>query len=211
MATLAEIKTRIIAETNRDDLADDLASQLILHIQRACEFFADEHFWFNAIVTTANTTPGSDLVAVPATVRRVERLTIPAQFAEVVEVQLGQIEVLDGAQTALPWRYAYYNNQLKLWPIPDQAYTLQITGLAQIDAPAADGDSNAWTEEAQDLIVARASMTLYRDQFRDTDGVQLAASASKEALARLKRETGRRLRTPLRACAPRQPFNINAG
>ena len=113
--------------------------------------------------------------------------------------------------SGLPDRYAYYNDTLKLYPVPDAVYAMEITGLAQIAAPAADGDSSAWTNEAQDLIVARASFTLYRDQFRDTTGAQIAAGAAAEALGRLKRETARRLTTPLRAGRPRRGFNINHG
>jgi len=197
MATLAELKTRIQTEINRDDLADDLATVLQQHIAAACEYFADEKFWFNSIVTT---TPASaQSVNIPAAVRRIERLTIPAQYTELREVVLPEFERLDGGQTGLPNAYAYYNDQVRLWPAPDATYTLQFTGLAQVDAPTSDSDSNIWTTQAFDLIVSRVKMTLARDVFRDPDGVQLFAAATAELLRKLKRETARRLETPLRA------------
>lgn len=211
MATLAEIKTRIITELSRDDLEDELADQLTLHIARACEFYADERFWFNAIVTTAPTVAAVASVTIPDTVRRIERLTVGS--SDLQEVVLTEIEVPGSTATGEPSRYAYYNDTVKLWPTPDAVYTLQITGLAQIDAPAEDTDENAWTVEAQDLIVGRVKETLCRGQFRDPEGAQLARAEVTEALGKLKRETARRLTTPLRPNGHwrRTSYNINTG
>ncbi len=207
--TLAEIKTRIISETNRDDLADDLAVQLQTHIASACEYYADTRFWFNAIVTTVDTTAASDSVAIPATVRLVERVTLPAYYTDLQEVTLPQLG--QNVANALPSHYAYCNDTLLLWPTPDAAYTLQIVGTAQIDAPTADADTNVWTTEAGDLIVAHTKFTLYRGQFRDPEAAQWAKGETTDALARLKRETARRLETPLRTNRAGARFNINRG
>ena len=210
MATYAKMKTRIVTEMVRSDLEDTLATQLTTHIARACEYFSDERFWFNAIVTTASTTASQQTVDVPATVRRVDRVSIPAYSTNLEEYTLAAID--DNDVESLPSRYAYHNDAIYLWPIPDAAYTLRIVGLSQINAPVDDTDENAWTDEAQDLIVARVKMTLYRDQFRDPEGAQMAMGAVQEALARLSRETARRLETPLRpAPFAGTRFNITTG
>jgi hypothetical protein len=208
MATLADLKTRIIAETSRSDLEDELADQLLIHIQRACEYYADERFWFNAIITTATTSASTATVTVPATVRRVERVTIPAYYTELREVGLNEIDP-DTTNTSIPYSYAYLNDTLKLYPVPAATYTLEITGLKVIAAPSVDADDNEWTDEAQDLIVAQTKMTLYRGQFRDPEGTQLALGEVKDALTKLKRETARRLETPLRPRLSRRRYNIN--
>lgn len=210
MATYAQLKARIIEEMVRSDLEDTYASALATHIERACEFFSDERFWFNALVTTATTETGTATVDVPSNMRRVDRVTIPALDVEVREVLLTQL--CDGDETSIPGEYAYNNDTLQFFPVPDAVYTLRLVGLAQIDAPSADDDANAWTTEAYDLIVARAKMTLYRDLFRDPEGVQMQLGALQEALSRLKRETARRLETPLRAHDyMRATFNITTG
>ena len=209
MATLADLKTRIVAEMVRDDLEDDLAAQLLTHIQRACEYYADVTFWFNRLITTAATVAGTATVNVPATMRRVDRVTIPAYGEELIEITLADIGI-DTVQS-IPRGYAYYNDALKLYPIPDAIYTLELTGLAQVDAPELDADTSIWTNEAQDLIVARTRMTLYRDQFRDAEGAQMAIGATQEAFAKLKRETARRLETRLRSRVRRQSFDIRIG
>lgn len=213
MATLGDIKTRIKTEMVRTDLDDELADTLDLHIQRACEYFSDERFWFNAYIGSISATPGTETVDVPVTIRRVERVSIPSLDVEVREVLLTQFP--DLTASGAPEVYAYDNDALIMYPTPDQAYSLRIVGTKQIDAPADDSASNEWTTEAQDLIVARTKMTLYRDQFRDLEGVEIAKAATEEELTRLKRETARRLVIPLR---PRYPFysaadrfNINIG
>ena len=201
MATLGDLKTRIKTEMVRTDLDDELASTLDLHIQRACEFFADERFWFNAYIGSLTTVPGSRTVDVPVSIRRVDRVSIPSLLVEVREVLL--TEFPDFIASSIPQVYAYDNDALIMYPTPDQAYSLRLVGTKQIDAPVEDTDSNVWTNEAQDLIVARAKMTLYRDQFRDLEGVEIAKAATQEELTRLKRETARRLEIPLRPRYPR--------
>ena len=201
MATYAEIKTRIITELVREDLEDDLADQLTTHIARACEYYANQRFWFNDIVTTASTVASTATVAIPATVRRIDRVTIPANYTELIESTLTDLDDVDHPATARPERYSYYNDSIRLYPVPDAVYSLRIYGLAQIDAPEEDSDTNVWTDEAQDLIVAHTKMTLSRDQFRDPDGTQLFMGAVQDALTRLRRETAQRQRTQLRAKA----------
>lgn len=213
MATLADIKTRIATEMVKDDLLDVLAAQLLLHIQRAVEFYADKRFWFNSIITTANTVGGSDAVTLPATVRAVGVLTIPALRSEVKPAQLDMLEEPGATETGVPRWYAYYGNQLKLQPVPDAAYALKIVGTAQAPVLTADADSNFWTNEAQDLIVARAKFTLYRSQYRDAEGAGLAAGEAAEALMHIQRETAKRNKVPLRAevSNPRSSFNVYSG
>jgi hypothetical protein len=214
MATLLELKTRIATEMVRDDLLDDLADQLTLHIERAIEYFSDEDLPFNAVVTTGVTVASTVTMDIPATVRRIDRLTIPAQYVELREIGLDEIEGLDNSATGQPSHYCYFNDQIRFWPIPDAVYTMQFTGLKQIDAPTADADATTvWTNAAYDLISSRTRMTLYRDQFRDPDGAALAMSATAEALSRLKQENARRQEMPLRGPAHygRGGFNINSG
>ena len=208
MTTLADLKTRIIAEMVRDDLSDDLAAQLLIHIQRACEYYADEKFWFNSIITSAVTVAGTSTVNVPATMRRVDRVAIPAYYTDdLIEVTLNDLHT-DTTQS-IPRGYAYYNDALKFYPIPDAVYTLSLYGLAQVAAPAVDADTSIWTNEAQDLIVARTKMTLFRSQFRDPEGTQLAIAETQEVFSKLKRETAKRLETKLRTRNPHRGYNIN--
>ena len=198
MATLADIKTRIITETARDDLEDDLAAQLLTHIQRACEHYGAHRFWFNAAVMTFSTEAGAPVAELPLSLRRIDRLTIPAQRINLREVILPELDDMESIGAGVPELYAYQGDSVRLSPVPSAIYTMQAYGVARINAPAIDTDASAWTNEAQDLIVNHAKMTLYRDQFRDAQGAQMAMGATQDALNRLRRETAERLRAPLR-------------
>jgi hypothetical protein len=218
MTTLADLKTRIATEMVRSDLeaGGDLAAQLLIHIQRACEFYSHERFWFNQIVTTAPTVAGTQTVDLPAAMRIIDKITIPASYTTLCKATLPELDPGMTAQSGIPTKYTAYTSSgtdyIRLYPVPDAVYTLQITGVQYVAPPSADADDTIWTNEAQDLIVARTRMTLYRDQFRDPDGTQLAIASVQEALQALRRETGKRGETPL---MPRdyshERFNINYG
>lgn len=198
MATLGDLKTRIITELSRDDLTDDLASQLATHLGRAIEYYADTRFWFNAAFGSATATAGTATVAIPGGIRQIDRVTIPAAQVDLIEKTFPLIVNVTNSTPARPQFYAYYNDSIWLSPVPDSAYTLEFYGIAQITQPAGDSGSTVWTNEAQDLIVNHTKMTLCRDQFRDPEGTQLALGATQDAFKRLRRETARRLSTNLR-------------
>lgn len=63
--------------------------------------------------------------------------------------------------------------------------------------------------EAARLIAAQTKVYLYRGKFRDEAGAQFAMGEVSDELTRLKRETARRLVTPLRPVAGRSRYNIN--
>jgi hypothetical protein len=214
MATLLELKTRIRLETNKDDIAasGEAVEALNLAIERAIEYYSDEAFWFNRDSGTASTTSGSAYVAVPYAVRVPETVSYSGEPLQ--KTSLSQIEHL--TDSGQPTHWAENGGIIQLWPIPDATYSLSVYGVAQIDAPEADGDETVWTNEAYDLIAARARFLLYRDIWRDVEAVKLAAQAEGEALTRLRNETRRRGRTSLRSrgdepWTARSSFNINRG
>lgn len=212
MADLTALKLEIATEMDRDDIAVSgaLESTLLKHIQDACEYFSDTKFWFNSVVVSVNTAAATQTVAIPSTVRIVERVTIPASGVELQEVQIDDLP--DGSESGVPSRYAYYNDNLRLWPIPAGIYALRLYGIAKVAAPSSGSDSSIWTNEASRLIRARTKMTLWRGVFRDPDGAQLAQAEVIEELARLQRETMRRLVSPLRVpsdfAAMRQNYSL---
>src|SRR5215218_10200372 len=66
MPTLGDLKQRIIAETTRDDLADDLKAQFeTVIIPRAIDHYAAERWWFNERRFVQDTVPGQDYLPWP--------------------------------------------------------------------------------------------------------------------------------------------------
>jgi hypothetical protein len=187
MPTLVELKTRIVTETNRDDIAPGGELETLLHdtIARAIEFHADETFWFNRASAAAETVAESPTVAMPEGLRIA--LSVLCDGSPLRKVAAEDMQGLSGPGRPLLW--AEEDGAIRLWPVPDSAYALILAGIAELGVPA---DGNGWTEAGCDLIAARARMLLFRDTLRDLDGVRLAASAEEEALSRLRRETRRR-------------------
>ncbi len=93
------------------------------------------------------------------------------------------------AASGQPTDYALSGSQIRLYPTPDQVFALAVIGVADLPALSTDASSNAWTNEASDLIAARTRMTLFRDVLRDPEGVGLAKDAIREAEDALDRKT----------------------
>lgn len=189
MPTLAELKTRVIVETNRDDMGvgGDLEAVLANSVERAIEFHADEAFWFNRASAPIDTTPAVASVAVPAEMR--VPLSVSLGETRLTKSALEDVERL--TVTGTPRTWAPEDGTIRLHPIPDAAYALTVSGIAELGVPVT---ANAWTEQGYDLICARTRLLLYRDVLRDPEGAALAAEAEEEALAKLRRETRRRAR-----------------
>ncbi|MEA3002170.1 MAG: hypothetical protein QOH81_958 [Sphingomonadales bacterium] len=206
MATLAQLQTRIILDTNRDDLGagGELAQALTDAIADAIETYADEPFWFNRATGNATTTNVAT-VALPAGMRAASLVT--CQGMALLKVPLASLQ--GRVETGLPCRWAEEGGLLHFWPTPDAAYVLGVYGIADLGVPAS---SNAWTNEGYRLILACAKKILARGSLRDPDGMALARDEEEEALAKLRRETRRRAASGLTADLPgRAGFSIATG
>jgi hypothetical protein len=171
MATYGDMQARIADELGG---RSDLASQIPLAIQTAIAKWERERFYFNEL-RTANafsTVKGQEFYgaadcAALASLAHLDRVTIlvagnrytlnprTAQYLEDLSVNpLVQGQPID---------YAYYGEQLRLYPIPDGAYPLTMLGTARFAALANAGDANAWTNDAEALIRCEAKMDLYEN------------------------------------------------
>lgn len=74
----------------------------------------------------------------------------------------------DGASTGQPSHYAYYGQQIRLYPIPTDVWTVTMAGLFLLTRLSADGDTNGWVTRGQGerLIRCRASALFYGTHLR---------------------------------------------
>lgn len=211
MATLTALYTRVILQTNRDDMgAGGLLEQAkIDSVAQAIEDWSDTQFWFNRASGTGNTTANVSTIAMPSGIRTPEVVSYLGQALN--QVPLNEIEFR--TETGIPSLWAEDEGAIHFWPIPNAIYAIYVYGTASTGVPATGGDSNIWTTEAYDLIVATTCKRLYRDYFRDVEGATLAQGAELSALARLQRETRRRGTSPLYSDVPRRrySYDINRG
>lgn len=195
MATLGEIKARVARELDRDDLTTVIADA----INRAIEFYADQRFKWTEDTATVTTTADVETVALPDGLRYEDHYGV---FIEVggfkyplYKIPRVDMQYWQSTQDLVgqPVEYAIESGELRLFPTPNQAYTITILGVYNVAAPASDSASNAWTTQGEDLIVARARYTIARDVTYDPDMVASAQAAMTEALRRLKGEASRQL------------------
>lgn len=132
----------------------------------------------DSITITVNSMP---YPLTPRTQQWFDRYTAPATF-----------------WTGQPDSYGIYNSQLRLYPIPDAAYPLNISALGRL-APnplTADADTNSWmTGSAEALIRQQAKYIIYRDIVRDAEGKANASEGINEAQYQLERKAAGKLYT----------------
>lgn len=205
---LADLRSRIVAETNREDLLDAPGGDptqadsgtLDQCIQRAIDYYASKRFAFNEATVLAQTESGNDLIFVPAPIRTIDRISYTL-WGNRYALRKQDYTLIDawqgyGANSGQPTDYSVSNGMIRFYPTPDQAYPITVLGLVNLPLDYTDGNSeNAWTNEGQDLIAARARFLLCRDYFRDEKGALLAQGAVREALEELQAEATTRLGT----------------
>ena len=202
MATLGDLKARIISETLRDDLADDLSGALTGAIAGAINQFASDPFWFNETRATSTMIVGAFLQPIPVGWRKIEDLiaVIGAVRYGMSLRQLSEIEELYSVlQVGQPTDYCVLGENIYVWPTPNQAYPLIWNLIADV-TPALDDDSksNAWTNQGQDLICAQTKLRLYRDYLSanlQDPRIVAAKNQVDEALENLRSESNRKVTT----------------
>jgi hypothetical protein len=69
--------------------------------------------------------------------------------------------------TGEPVEWAYFAAQIRLYPIPDNAYPVRATRTSRFTGLSADTDANVWTEDAYDLVRSEAKLILAREVLFD--------------------------------------------
>lgn len=161
MADLGTMVARIRDDLDRGTAYDDRIKQAI---QSAIEFYSNDRFWFNVKRATANLLVGYSFISLPDDAIEVDHIRLEdpddSDTYSLNEVAYSWIEDhRDDDHTGEPTRFAIHANQIHLHPIPDKAYELVMTyhcELTNVSAGAADTVTNAWLEEAEEMIRMRA-------------------------------------------------------
>jgi hypothetical protein len=204
MATLADLKARIISETQRDDLADDMATQFQNIILRSIDYYATERWWFNERRITIPLVPGNMSILRPVDCRMIDELYFE-QNGGATRWRLNVRSILEFEALSQPTVYGQPTDYLeadtliKLFPIPNATTPLALDYLADVQPVLlADTDANVWSNQGQDLITARSKIYLYRDYLSATvQDPRLLGSmaAERDAYSALRAESTRRTST----------------
>lgn len=212
MTTLATMKARIA-----DDLArPDLTTQIATAIESAIEHFRTTRFYFNetrattfATVASQDIYTSSDEANIPLFFAIDEVfLTVSNQNRRLKQEDPQYLEWLaDAAGTSgEPYRWAWFNESIRLYPIPDStSYTIRPVGAIEKASPASDGETdNVWMTDGYALILTRAKWELYLNVIKNyDDAIAMGGQPFEEgeggavgtALTRLRKATSRRTST----------------
>lgn len=146
-------------------------------IQTAIAKWEREPFYFNEVYTasffsTVNTQEfytSSDAAAIATTVE-IKRLhvTISGGRYSLIQRDWDFLEDIAVSATAgKPTDFAYFAQRIRLYPIPDAAYVVSLSGTSRLTALSADADTNGWTQDGFDLIKAEAKLILASEYLHD--------------------------------------------
>jgi hypothetical protein len=176
VSTLGQMVEQIRGDLDR---GTDFDSRIKLAIERAIRYYKGSRLGFNLKRAFATLTSGNEYVSLPldwveADLLRLDR----GNEREVMEeVTYDWMEDVNQAadQRGRPYKYAIQHRTLRLYPTPDQTYTLMLSfqyELTDVSASADDSATNAWLSEAEELIRKHAMSELYVLYIDGPDAVQ---------------------------------------
>ncbi len=190
MGNYGDMQTRIADEMARSDLTD----QIKLAILSAIEHYKTKRFWFNEGETSIPTTIGLAYYPLPTDFGEDDEVTVTVPGSDrypLIEASYHWIREVSVLTTLLgrPYKYAIYEEDYWLYPIPDQVYSITFSYLKYLAALSLNADSNAWTTHGETLIRCKAKAILYTHVTRND---KMAAAMTVEegvALANLTEKT----------------------
>lgn len=216
MTTYATLRSRIEDEIYDATITTSVNSAILSSIA----FYERKRFWFNqktgTFTTIANqeyyddsdNTDISGLLEVKSMVAALDSSKSPIHSIAFESLDAMQ----DGLVSGWPSYFAYFNEQIRLYPMPDDAYTVTMAYHYRFPTLSADADTNPWTTDAEELIRTRAKRTLALHKLWDVEMYARLQPAEKELFDALQAETTRRrsvnrLATDYPSAGSR--FNIN--
>lgn len=203
--TLQDLITRIASDLTRDDLTGDSQTSPIANaVSDTIKFYARERFWFNQTrlqtfptVIGQQTYTVTDLSIIPNIVK-VDAIYLPQGISiyPLDRFEPEDFEVVNGGGTGpgKPTGYCYSDQSILLWPIPIAIYTMRLHCFYKLPYPGL-ADTNAWTDDAEELIRSHAKMLLYMDVLEDDANAQRMSAKIPVLLAGLRAETSSRMST----------------
>lgn len=175
-------------------------SPIQLAIQDAVQFWDNEKFFFNESRVTGafNTVAGQEFYTTAdwagiATLQHIDKLSVLISGSR-YHMKGRTEQYMEDISMNASWRgqpvdYAYYNFQLRFYPIPDNVYPINIMETFQLTPLVLNNDSTIWTNEAEQLIRLTAKQYLYRDTILDDIKSKSMELGAEKQFSSLKGET----------------------
>ena len=197
MSTYGTMIARIADEVAEPKLVARIPNAILAAIR----FYESQRFWFLEGESTASTVSGQENIAMPTDFLEPDVLTItytPANIRFTLKRRPWswmRHHQVDPDTTSRPRDWSYYADQIWLYPIPDQVYTLTISYLKRLTVLSALTDTNDWMTHAEELIRVRAKYDLFLNSARDYTAAAAMKLAVTEALSNLRGKSEQKIST----------------
>lgn len=208
MATLEQEVTRILSELEGRGSAGSLTADVVSAINTAIAEYSRENFFFlqDRDDHTFSASAGQEFYSATLTLSwiagiiAIDSITLTTGTTSRFPIErrsYDELELLsvNTASRGEPSRFSYYAQQLRFYPIPDQAYPIRVSGIFAIspDPLSATGDTNVWLTTGEKLIREAAKKELALNVLLDPEQATMYAAAEAEAYAKLRRANTTRL------------------
>lgn len=165
MATLGQVVEKIREDLNRGSDADTRIKRAICE---AIRFYRNKRVGWNLKRAYATLTSGNEYVALPSDWIEADLLRLDQEDRRDVLEEVSYDWIDEENEYALlrgrPMKYAIQHRTLRIYPTPDQTYTLMFSfqyELKDVSESASDLATNAWLDEGELLIRKHAMGDLY--------------------------------------------------
>lgn len=193
MATRDDLVASIQRDIDRT--AAKWAPLIVDEINAAIDFYQKKRFYFSDSRTvTFNTVAGQSDYDFATDFYRLDEVTVVVGG---VTTEMRRQDYTD-IETSLanfngngqPWSYAYLDGGLRLYPKPNNVYTIRFLGHYKVPAPETGSETdNPWMDEAFELIRCRAKLSLAMHVLEDDALASRMALAERQAFRALKTAT----------------------
>lgn len=216
---LQSMQLRIANEIDDDGIADEIT----LAINTAIRHHERERFYFNQKIFTFATVAAQEYYTLTDAADIATFLQVDSQYltsgSTRYPINVTDFATMDAAQDGLttgrPTNWAFFAQKFRLYPIPDAAYTVTVAGHYRLTTATLPADTNAWLDDAEELIRQRAKRILAIDITKELTDAQAAEALETMALDALLYETQLRRGRPLLRVDPALTttplYNINTG
>lgn len=173
MTTLATLKANISLRLKDENNVRVSAASVTSSINQAINFWKRKPFWFNEFEEsiTISSNSFSLVTNTPLFLFKNDGVVIEEndQRYPLTKVSSDEYDRMNNEGTGRPFAWVYRNDGFECFFYPDQSYTAVCRGLKDYAALSADGDSNDFTTETQDLIEYEALARLHGEVLQDSN------------------------------------------
>lgn len=187
MATYGDMQTAIALWIKRDDLTSEIKSAIL---KAVAHYTLEEWPWTEERSTSLTTVDATKTVALPSNFSKDSGLsiTVSGTTYELTRRTQQEMERLYTSTTeeGQPSTYSIWTGLIWLYPIPDGVYTLTLLYYKDLTALVNSTDTNEWTDQAEEMIEARATWWLASRSMRDPELAMAAKETELEEYQRLR-------------------------